>query len=63
VITGKPDALARAGTTITLPQVDLGGRTSDATFTVAIPYPDGTDGPVRNARVTYSIAPNPSASP
>jgi YbbR domain-containing protein len=63
VITGKPDALARAGTTITLPQVDLGGRTSDVTFTVAIPYPDGTDGPVRNARVTYSIAPNPSASP
>ncbi len=62
VITGKPDALARV-TTITLPQIDLSGRTSDYTVQVAIPYPDGTDGPVRNARVTYSIAPNPNASP
>jgi YbbR domain-containing protein len=62
VITGRPDALARV-TTITLPQIDLNGRTSDYTVQVAIPYPDGTDGPVRNARVTYSIAPIPSASP
>ena len=63
VITGKPDALARAGTTITLPQVDLFSKTSDATFTVQIPYPDGTDGLVKNAKVTYTIAPNPNASP
>ena len=63
VIIGNPDALARAGTTITLPQIDLGGRTSDASFTVQIPYPDGTDGPVKNAKVTYTIAPNPNASP
>lgn len=62
VINGKPDALARV-TVITLPSVDLSGRTSDVTFTVAIPYPDGTDGPVKNARVTYSIAANPNASP
>jgi YbbR domain-containing protein len=63
VITGKPDALARAGTTITLPQIDLTGKTSDYTATVQIPYPDGTTGTVKNAKVTYSIAPNPNASP
>jgi YbbR domain-containing protein len=63
VINGKPDALVRAGTIITLPQIDLGGRTSDYTATVQIPYPDGTDGPVKTAKVTYSIAPNPNASP
>jgi YbbR domain-containing protein len=62
VINGRPDALAGL-TTITLPAVDLNGRTSDAAFTVAIRYPDGTDGPVKNARVTYSIAPNPNTSP
>ena len=62
VITGKPEALARV-TTITLPQIDLSGRTSDYSATVAIPYPEGTDGPVKNAKVTYSIAPNPNASP
>jgi YbbR domain-containing protein len=61
-INGKPDALARV-TTITLPQIDLGGRTSDYTATVQIPYPDGTDGQVKTAKVTYSIAPNPNASP
>jgi hypothetical protein len=62
VISGKPDALARI-TTITLPQIDLGGRTSDYTATVQIPYPDGTDGPVKTAKVTYSIAANPNATP
>jgi YbbR domain-containing protein len=62
VITGKPDALARV-TTIMLPQVDLNGRTSDATFQVAIPYPDGTEGLIKNAKITYSISPNPIASP
>jgi YbbR domain-containing protein len=62
VISGKPDALARV-TTIMLPQVDLNGRTSDATFQVAIPYPEGTDGPVKNAKITYSISPNPNVPP
>jgi YbbR domain-containing protein len=62
VISGKPDALARI-TTITLPQIDLGGRTSDYTATVQIPYPDGTDGQVKTAKVTYSIAANPNATP
>jgi YbbR domain-containing protein len=64
VVRGSPEALARiTATTITLPQIDLGGRTSDYTATVQITYPDGTDGPVKNAKVTYSIAPNPNASP
>jgi YbbR domain-containing protein len=62
LISGKPDALARV-TTVTLPQVDLNGRTSDATFQVAIPYPDGTEGPVKNAKIVYSISPNPNAVP
>jgi hypothetical protein len=62
VISGRPDALARI-TTITLPQIDLGGRTSDYTATVQIPYPDGTDGQVKTAKVTYSIAANPNATP
>jgi YbbR domain-containing protein len=62
IVTGRPEALAQL-TTITLPPVDLSGRTSDATFQIAIPYPDGTGSSVKNARVTYSIAPNPNASP
>jgi YbbR domain-containing protein len=62
VVTGRPEALAQL-TTITLPPVDLSGRTSDATFQIAIPYPDGTGSSVKNARVTYSIAPNPSPAP
>ena len=62
VISGRPDVLARI-TTITLPQIDLGGKTSDYTATVQIPYPDGADGQQKNAKVTYSIAPNPNASP
>lgn len=62
LVTGTPEALAQL-TTITLPPVDLSGRTSDATFQIAIPYPDGTGSSVKNARVVYSIAPNPSPSP
>ena len=62
LVTGKPEALAQL-TTITLPPVDLSGRTADATFQIAIPYPDGTGSSVKNARVVYSIAPNPSPAP
>lgn len=62
VITGTPDLLATK-TTIMLPPVDLTGKTSDATFHIQIPYPDGTTGSVANATVTYSISPNPNASP
>jgi YbbR domain-containing protein len=64
VITGPPDVLARiTTTTITLPAVDLSSKTSDYKAQVAIPYPDGTSGSVGAALVTYSISPNPAASP
>jgi len=61
-ISGDPVALGKVRT-ITLPPVDLTGRTSDANFTVAIPYPDGISGSVGNATVKYSISANPNASP
>jgi len=62
VISGAPDAIAKI-TTITLPAFDLTNRTSDATFRVTIPYPDGVTGPVKTATVTYSISPNPNTQP
>jgi YbbR domain-containing protein len=62
VISGDPALLGRISR-ITLPPVDLSRATSDSTFTVAIPYPDGTTGPVGNATVKYSISPNPNVSP
>lgn len=62
VLSGAPEALAKV-TTITLPPVDLTGKTSIATFKVNIPYPDGITGSVGVATVTYTIAPNPNVSP
>jgi YbbR-like protein len=62
VISGTPDVLVKI-TTLTLPALDLSGRTSIITFKVTIPYPDGVIGSVAFARVTYSISPNPNASP
>lgn len=62
VISGAPDAIAKI-TTISLPAFDLSSRTSDATFRVTIPYPDGVSGPVKTANVTYSISPNPNTQP
>lgn len=61
-ISGDPVALGRVRN-VMLPSVDLTGRTSDATFTVAIPYPDGISGSVATATVKYSISANPNASP
>ena len=62
VISGKalPDI-----TTLSLPAVDLTGKTSNFTVTVAIPYPAGVAGSAQNARITYSISANPNiqASP
>jgi hypothetical protein len=62
VISGKalPDI-----TTLSLPAVDLNGKTSNFTVTVAIPYPAGITGSAQNARITYSISANPNiqASP
>ena len=62
VIIGDPVALGRIPR-ITLPPIDLSRSTSDSTFQVAIPYPDGTSGSVANATVKYSISANPNVSP
>jgi YbbR domain-containing protein len=61
-ITGDPILIGKFRN-VTLPAVDLTGRTSDATFQVAIPYPDGVSGSVSTATIKYSISPNPAVSP
>jgi YbbR domain-containing protein len=61
-VSGNPTALARIHN-ITLPPADLSRNTSDATFTIAIPYPDGVTGSPATATVKYSISPNPPPSP
>jgi hypothetical protein len=63
LITGLGDAIGKAGDTITLDAVDLGGATSDKSFKVNITYPDGTTGAVKTATITYSISPNPTVNP
>jgi YbbR domain-containing protein len=62
VISGPPDTLTTI-TMIVLPAVDLGGATTNRTFQIPVPYQNGVTGPVAVARVTYSISPNPAASP
>ena len=62
VISGTPEVLAKF-TTLTLAAVDLSGHTSEFTFRITIPYPSGVTGSVATARVTYSISPNPNATP
>jgi YbbR domain-containing protein len=62
VISGDAAAIGRVRN-ITLPSVDLTGKTSDYTFQDQITYPDGTSGPVGSATVKYSISPDPSVSP
>ncbi|HSS59935.1 MAG TPA: CdaR family protein [Candidatus Limnocylindrales bacterium] len=62
IISGDPVALGKVRN-IVLPAVDLSGRTSDATFPVSIPYPDGISSSVATASIKYSISPNPSVSP
>jgi YbbR-like protein len=61
-ITGDPTTIGRFRS-ITLPALDLTGKTSDATYQVAIPYPDGVSGSVSTAMIKYSISPNPAVSP
>ena len=61
-ITGDPTTIGRFRN-ITLPAVDLTGKTSDATFQEAIPYPDGVSGSVSTATIKYSISANPAVSP
>jgi YbbR domain-containing protein len=62
VISGPPEVLARI-TTVTLPAVDLSSATSTKTFQVSITYPDPAVVGPQLARVTYTISPNPNASP
>ena len=62
VVTGDLTTLGRLRN-ITLPAVDLTGRTSTTTFQVAIPYPEGVSGSVANAQVKYVISPIPNVSP
>jgi hypothetical protein len=48
---------------LSLPAVDLTGKTSNFTVSVAIPYPAGVSGSFQNARITYSISANPNLQP
>lgn len=61
-ITGDPTTIGRIRS-ITLPAVDLSGRTSDTNSQVTITYPDGVSGSVAIATVKYSISANPNVSP
>lgn len=61
-ITGDPTTIGKIRT-ITLPPMDLTGKTSDTSFPVNIPYPDGVSGSVAQASIKYSISPNPNVSP
>ncbi len=60
--TGPADAIANLNS-ITLPAVDLGSSTSNATFNVKIPLPAGVTCGVITAKITYSIAQNPNVQP
>lgn len=62
VITGDQTILAKIGT-ITLPPIDLAGKTSDYSTQATIPYPSGVSGNVSTASITYSISANPNVSP
>jgi hypothetical protein len=62
VISGDPVLLAKVHT-ITLPAVNLSGLTSDTTFTINIPYPDGISGLVATVTLKYLIQPNPAITP
>jgi YbbR domain-containing protein len=61
-ISCDPSVLARIPN-ITLPPVDLSHSTSDAVFSLPIPYPRGVSFEVQTATVKYSISPNPNSSP
>lgn len=62
VISGPPEILARI-TLVTLPAVDLSNVTSTKTFQVSVTYPDAAVVGPQVAKVTYTISPNPNASP
>ena len=61
-ISGDPAVLARVQNLVLQP-LDLSRFTSDATFTVPVPYPRGVSGDTTSATIKYSIAANPNVSP
>jgi len=62
VLTGPADKLALVQN-LPLPPVDLSSATTNATFSVQIPFPAGMSGSVAVAKITYLISANPNASP
>jgi YbbR domain-containing protein len=62
VLTGPADKLA-AIQYLSLPPVDLSSSTTNATFSVQIPFPAGMSGSVAIAKLTYLISANPNTSP
>ncbi len=62
VITGDAAVLGRIQR-ITLPAIDLSGKTTNYASQVQIPYPANVTGQVQVATVTYQIQPDPAVSP
>ncbi len=62
VLTGPADKLAVVQY-LSLPPVDLSTWTTNATFSVQIPFPTGMSGSVAIATLTYLISGNPNTSP
>ncbi|HEY0831416.1 MAG TPA: YbbR-like domain-containing protein [Candidatus Dormibacteraeota bacterium] len=62
VLTGPADKLALVQY-LSLPPVDLSSSTTNATFSVQIPFPSGMSGSVAVAKITYLISANPVVSP
>jgi YbbR domain-containing protein len=60
--TGPADAIGRL-TVINLPAVDLGGSTSNVSFNVRIPIPEGVSCSQPTVKVTYAISQNPNILP
>jgi YbbR-like protein len=62
VLTGPADKLALVQY-LSLPPVDLSSSTTNATFSVQIPFPAGMSGSVAVAKIIYLISANPVVSP
>ena len=62
VLTGPADKLAVVQN-LPLPAVDLSSSTTNATFSVQIPFPSGMSGSLAVAKITYLISANPVVSP
>lgn len=62
ILTGPADKLALVQY-LSLPPVDLSSSTTNASFSVQIPFPTGMSGSVAVAKITYLISANPAVSP